>query len=57
MADKKDKDPNVRVYSGDKVTSYPKEPSTWDMIKEGFEPTDQRAKLDAVRARRQRQGA
>ncbi len=58
MANKKDeKDPNVRVYSEAGVKAFPKEPNMWDRVKESFEPTNTRANLDAVRARRQKYGS
>lgn len=35
------------------IQAFPAKPSTWDYIKESFQPTAVRADLDAVRKRRE----
>lgn len=56
MAKENDDEKDKYVYAGDKDSGYkvfPKKPSTWDYVKEGFEPTATRVMLDQVRKRRQ----
>lgn len=43
------------VTAGGKV--FPAEPGILDHVKEGFEDTNTRAQLDAIRKRRAKQGA
>lgn len=50
--------PKNSYYVGDpkdpsSYKRFPKKPSTWDYVKEAFEPTSTRAMLDQVRRRRQ----
>lgn len=53
MSQEKKKRPE-QIYAGDK--SFPAKPSTWDYVKEAFEPTATRAEIDAVRKRRAKSG-
>ncbi len=54
-----DDDNKKYVYAGEKpgdTSSYkrfPKDPSTWDSVKETFEPNETRIMLEQIRKRRQ----
>ena len=52
MDDKEKKKP---IIVGGKI--FNPEPSVWDRVKEGFESTQDRAQLEAIRKRRQKMGS
>ena len=47
----------VSVRTEDGIKEYPETPSTWESVKEVFEPTNTRAQLDAIRTKRAKYGS
>lgn len=54
---KKKKDPTVLVRTEKGYSEFPEKPGVFDYVKEAFEPTNTRAQLDAIRARKAKYGS